>query len=276
MLIAFDLDGTILKDDKTVSDYTKHIFLNLASKGHLLVPCTGRALYSMPDYFISDELFRYSITSTGAIIYDKKADNYLLNAAFTPEEFLEIIDFLAQFKEVDIDYSINNYMYSDRYSIEHLDEYPIPEATSQYIKSSRIIIEGDIKSDIINNQRYINRANILFKDPNDRKYLLKRRYELPFTFTSSMPHNGEITPLGINKETALLKLADHLDLPYDDVIFFGDSYNDEAALASDKIRGVLMKNCKEDLINVSKRITEYTNEEDGVARYLSDYFKIKE
>ena len=29
-------------------------------------------------------------------------------------------------------------------------------------------------------------------------------------------------------------------------------------------------------MNASKRITEYTNEEDGVARYLSDYFKIKE
>ena len=43
-LIAFDLDGTLLKEDKTVSGRTMAALQNAADRGIYLVPSTGRGL----------------------------------------------------------------------------------------------------------------------------------------------------------------------------------------------------------------------------------------
>ena len=46
-LIALDLDGTLLKDDKTISSKTKEYLKELEKEGHLIVITSGRALRSV-------------------------------------------------------------------------------------------------------------------------------------------------------------------------------------------------------------------------------------
>ncbi len=274
MIIAFDLDGTILKNDKTVSAYSLKVLRLLFAQGHYLVPCTGRSYGGMPDYFHDKQLFRYSVVSTGTLVYDGLEDKYIKEVCFTPDEFVSIIDFFEQYTEVDIDYMIKGDAFSDRYSLEHLDDYHIEPPIKKMMLETRTPIDGSVRDDIINHQRYVNRANVLFKVMAERDELLARRNELPFYFTSSLPNNGEITPDFTNKESGLMALCDYLDQPYANVIFFGDSYNDEAALASRYFHSVIMKNGREGLKNTTPFMTEYTNEEDGVCRYLTKFFNL--
>ena len=50
-LIALDLDGTLLKDDKTISIKTKEYLKELEKEGHLIVITSGRALRSVLEYY---------------------------------------------------------------------------------------------------------------------------------------------------------------------------------------------------------------------------------
>ena len=49
-LIALDLDGTLLTDDKNISLETREYLKSLEDKGHLVVLCSGRAIRSVKDY----------------------------------------------------------------------------------------------------------------------------------------------------------------------------------------------------------------------------------
>lgn len=47
-LIAFDLDGTLLNQEKKVDPVTKDALNRLAEQGVFLIPATGRTLRWMP------------------------------------------------------------------------------------------------------------------------------------------------------------------------------------------------------------------------------------
>ncbi len=76
-LVAFDLDGTLLMDNKKVSETDLLTLKKLRKKGILLVAATGRNYYSirkkLPDNFPMD----YAVFSSGAGIMDWKAKKVL-------------------------------------------------------------------------------------------------------------------------------------------------------------------------------------------------------
>ena len=46
-LVAVDMDGTLLHNDKSISDYTINVLRKIVEKGILLVPASGRPLNGM-------------------------------------------------------------------------------------------------------------------------------------------------------------------------------------------------------------------------------------
>ncbi len=50
-LIALDLDGTLLKDDKTISDKTKKVISKAKEQGHVVMIATGRPFRSSEMYY---------------------------------------------------------------------------------------------------------------------------------------------------------------------------------------------------------------------------------
>ncbi|MCI5774388.1 MAG: HAD-IIB family hydrolase [Erysipelotrichaceae bacterium] len=271
MIIAFDLDGSLLNSKKAISPLTLKVLSLLKNQGHILIPCTGRSLQGLPAELLTPGFCDYAILSNGAIIYDMQKQATLFTSCFTSEEFAKIIDLLTPYK-VDIDYNADGQVFSDRYSIEHLDRYHIQPELLPMIKRSRTIVE-DIKEDVVDNKRQVNRANIFFEDLALRSQLFAQKETLPFDLTTSVPHNGEITKKGINKGFGIKYMCQHLQLPLDQVMFFGDADNDKEALALD-INSVLMCNGNDELKQVAKQITAWDNDHDGLAKYLINYFKL--
>ena len=70
-LISVDLDGTLLEGVMTVSEENIAAAEELARKGALIVPNTGRAFVELPEIIKTLPIFRYYIYSDGAVIYDK-------------------------------------------------------------------------------------------------------------------------------------------------------------------------------------------------------------
>ncbi len=79
----------------------------------------------------------------------------------------------------------------------------------------------------------------------------------------------------VSKSSALNYLLDYYNIERSRFIAFGDGINDIEMIRDAGI-GVMMKNGNWELKGVSKDQTEYTNDEDGIARYLIKFFDLKE
>ena len=93
-LIAFDLDGTLLRSDKSISPRTMQALLAARERGVLLVPSTGRLLRSLPEPLLDKNLTRYHILVNGAQVYDSFEDKTLLREELTPQQAMCMLHFL--------------------------------------------------------------------------------------------------------------------------------------------------------------------------------------
>lgn len=71
-LIATDLDGTLLKSDKSISKIDWKTLENLASKHIVRVAATGRSLFKVKQVLPENAPFDFIVFSSGAGVYDWK------------------------------------------------------------------------------------------------------------------------------------------------------------------------------------------------------------
>ena len=76
-LIATDLDGTLLKSDKSISEKDWKTLEYLASKQIVRVAATGRSLFKVKQVLPENAPFDFIVFSSGAGIYDWKNKNIL-------------------------------------------------------------------------------------------------------------------------------------------------------------------------------------------------------
>jgi Cof subfamily protein (haloacid dehalogenase superfamily) len=98
------------------------------------------------------------------------------------------------------------------------------------------------------------------------KAILKDTAEI---FTSK-PYFLEILPKNCGKGVALIWLANHLGIPQENTMCFGDSMNDENMFIHAN-HSVAMINGLDHIKNMAKYITAYTNDQDGVAHFIEDW-----
>ena len=84
-LIAFDLDGTLLDDDKHLPSENLAALQAAHAQGIFLVPATGRILKALPEELLAPGLFRYFIFANGALVYDLQEQQALYRARIEPE-----------------------------------------------------------------------------------------------------------------------------------------------------------------------------------------------
>jgi Cof subfamily protein (haloacid dehalogenase superfamily) len=87
----------------------------------------------------------------------------------------------------------------------------------------------------------------------------------------SHPHFLEIMAPDIDKGTALRRLADHFELPMEQVMAIGDGGNDIEMLQAAGV-GVAVANAEGRVKAVADVITERTNNEGAVAEVFRRYF----
>lgn len=83
----------------------------------------------------------------------------------------------------------------------------------------------------------------------------------------------EIATKGVHKSTGLKFLADYYGILQKDIIAFGDEGND-LTMMQYAGTGVAMKNAIAKIKGLADEVTDFTNDEDGVARYLQDRLDI--
>ena len=98
MLISLDLDGTLLTNDCTITQYTENILSKVIAQGNKVIICSGRAPRAIEKFYNQLNLNTPIICYNGAMIYDPK-DKVFKDTALKFEKS-QILRFCSDFGDI--------------------------------------------------------------------------------------------------------------------------------------------------------------------------------
>ena len=269
-MIATDLDGTFVNDQKQLIDENVQAFTECAAQGIQIVPTTGRTIVGVQDEIKNLPGVQYVITSNGATIVDLKSGTIISKCLMKPETVIKIME-LAQNSEDDIMYDayVEGIGYTKQEFWDNLLHYVPNPAILDLVRKTRKPVPNSIEY-IKNLNVDIEKINMFFVTEKARVKMRKILAEIPEVIvSSSLPNNLEINAAGADKGGALLRLAELLEIRREETMAFGDGENDISMLQMAGF-GVAMENAEAHIKAVADHIT-VTNNEAGVAVALRKF-----
>ncbi len=266
-LIAVDLDGTVLTDDKKITTETKTVLRHLIEKGHIVVIATGRSNRVSIDFYHELELTTPLINSNGAVMHHPRNKSWgIHHTPLLHDTALDIVDMSYHFQSENILAAIHDSVLIDQYDQRIIDFYRITD----YDDSFKI---GTLKEHLTED------PTLMLLYPNVEQVdkiteqldnvhadvITQRSWGEPY-------HIIEIMNKQMNKAKAIKRVADEYGIPKDRIMAFGDGSNDLEMIDFAGI-GVAMENGIPELKSIAK-FTTLSNEEHGVAQFLTDYFNL--
>ena len=266
-LILTDLDGTLLRDDKTLSPANRAALERAAGQGAQVVLSTGRSYKSLSQELRDLPFLRYFILVNGAKVYDLQTDTVLYRA----EVPMDVAQGLFQmFEPLDacIDCYQNDIGLMDRKYYDHLERYIDDPHALKMTQDCRTPLDH-FREDVRDGGESVQKLQAFFHTPEVRTEALRLLGETypQLILSSSLPGNLEINAPGATKGDALLALCQALGLDPACAVAFGDGTNDLTMIRNAGI-GVAMANAEPELLAAADLVAP-SNQEDGVAQVLS-------
>ena len=268
-LIAFDLDGTLLDDDKHLPRENLSALQAAYDRGIFLVPATGRILKALPEELLDLGLFRYFIFANGALVYDLQEQRALYRARIEPElavrlcAYMDTLPVLYDCYRGDCGY-MTAWMY-DR-APEFFETEP---HILKLVKSLRRPVP-DLKQKILEDQVPLEKLQMYFRqehmDERARQLELVPQLFPELIASSSLRNNIEINSARAGKGNALRALCEKLDLDTSESVAFGDGLNDTDMIRAAG-RGCAMQNAVPAVKEAADVIVE-TNNDAGVGKEI--------
>lgn len=273
--VCLDLDGTLLDDDKKISDRSFLLLDNLIENGIEVIIATGRHFYMVSDFLRPLKRDIMVCANNGAMSRFKES-NKLVNVEYVSNcKFLEIYNKA-------LECGMNPYIYVDSfvdgYHLAVKDGQPKKSHFEENIVDKKIAVDSvryfsqiDVKSletvlciAFLDQKERIDEFFEYFKDEED---LVKNLYFVP---------NGkkvlEFQSKKADKWIAITNYLKSKNISLSEVVSFGDEFNDKSMVKNSGM-GFAMKNGIEELKSLTNNITEFTNNEDGVYFELKKIFK---
>jgi|SRR5690625_1168314 len=271
-LIALDLDGTLLQNNKEISAYNQEVISQAKKEGHIVVIATGRSHLTSMQYYELLQLNTAMINYNGAYIHHPFDDKWgpAIKNPISKQTALQIID-----KCYDLD--MHNIWVESQHNIllDQHDEEIIDIFHAIHRKKGDVPISiGRIKDQL--NEHPI--SLLIHPRKNHigtlKHYLDNHFYESVEYRIWGEPWNFfEIVKKGMSKAFGLQKLSQYYNIPQERMIAFGDEDND-LEMINYVGTGVAMANGISELKSIADHIT-LTNENDGVGSFLADYFQFQ-
>ncbi len=261
-LLAIDLDGTLLKNDKTISKVTYEAIQRARKKGVKVVLATGRPIKGISRYIEKLDLLDEddcSVAFNGAAVQFNKTGKLIY------EQNMEIEDIKYLYK-LSKGLGVNIHALTPNECITpKISEYSLLEAEINKIPLKVVDFDNLDPDTNIVKIMMIDKEEILSKTVEQ---LPEEVYE-KYSVLRSEPYFLEFLNKEVNKEQGVKKLAEGFGIKKEEVICIGDAGNDIHMIQYAGL-GVAMENA---MVEV-KRIADYitlTNEEDGVAHIIEKF-----
>lgn len=267
-MMCIDMDGTLLDDNKNISDRNHEALKMVQEKGIKLVVSTGR-LFTSANYYA--ELIGLKvpvISSNGAYIREKDRDEVIYEAKLDVNKCKEII-------KIAYKYGVRICFHTTT-SIISTDT---DDSTELYKKFNSILpLDGRIKIDIVKNwgeafSKYKDSIIKCVVSTEEYEKLDKIREEIlsivDVEIASSAINNIEIMDKGVSKGKAVEILSSFYNINREEIICIGDNENDVSMLKFAGL-GVAMGNADDKVKSIADYVTD-TNNNDGVAKVIEKF-----
>ena len=167
-MVATDLDGTLLLQNKHISKRTYAALKKANENGVHIVIATGRSFSALPESIFKIDGVRYVVTSNGANIIDLKDNEVIYKNCIDAVQIPKIIDFLQERPYIlEVFTGGKAYMSKsdyDRFKTRTIDFRPI-----EYVLHTRIPVDN-IFEFTQKNCSSIENININFDKLSDNRY----------------------------------------------------------------------------------------------------------
>jgi Cof subfamily protein (haloacid dehalogenase superfamily) len=257
-VVITDLDGTLLNNHHSISDYTQSVFQELHQQDYLIVVATGRHhLDAMP---LVEKLGvpLYLVTSNGARIHSPEKE-LLFSSNMNSDTVKSILS-------LDIDPDITTVLFKEEVWQTNIHNEKL-NSFSKDVTYHRELVNFEELVDF-------EAIKIFFTHENQEKLIAVRDLILEhhpesFNHAFSLPICLEFMDKAVDKSHAIAKILEKENLDFTHAVSFGDGFNDEMMLVTTG-KGLIMGNAPETLKNKLSHLEVIaTNHEDGVAKYLS-------
>lgn len=259
-LAAFDLDGTIIDDKKKLTRRTARALRELQKRGTAVALNSGRAatgVIPVADQLLTKRGRLYASSFNGGVVVDCMT-GILLEDRYLPDgTAARLWDFCR--KE---DFPM--YAYTDTDLLCSTDQVPFFSVEAR-VNCLQLTLTEDFReldSRPIHKCAFFGDHEALLDVPDRLNAIFEGDI---FSFMSE-PFLIDVMPVGVTKAGAVEKLAARLGIRKEEIIAFGDGYNDLGMLAAAGT-SVAMENGAPEL----KAAADYIcppNSEDGVAVFL--------
>ncbi len=258
ILFTTDLDGTLLKDDKTISRENLDAIRYFQSEGGLFTFVTGRIPRGARH--VAEQVVPNApvVCIQGGGIYDFREEK-LLWAVEMEREVFDLVEYIeGLFPTVGIELNVYDKVYFCKKN-EFTEKHRRDEQLDDITCSLREMPEPFSKVLVIDRGELIPQiAEALHAHPLAEK----------FDFIRSDTEYYEILVKGTNKGRGLLKLCELLSVDSRRTIAVGDNDNDETLLKTAKV-GFAVSNASPAALAASDRVT-VSNEESAIARIIEE------
>jgi len=273
-IIFLDIDGTLTNDNGVIPESAALAVRKARENGHLVFICTGRSRNIIfPD--ILEVGFDGIIGAAGG--YIEIGDNILFHEQIKKENIQQLVKFFDT-HEIDFLLESNQGTFSSKKAKQRmlsvierhlLDKPDFKEAIEKgFMPFYEMLIEGEdlIREDI---------NKIVFFGSDDFPFeRIAQEFEstftiIPNTVSAFRKNGGELSILGINKSTAIMKVIEHFNISKEHTFAYGDSLNDLEMLEFVH-HGIAMGNAHESVKKVADEVTD-SHDENGIYNSFKKY-----
>ena len=263
-LIISDLDGTLLRDDHTLSEYTKAVIHRVSEQGIDFMLATGRIFGGATQYSKALNLNTPILACNGALI--KEARGKMLYGKPVQEDALaEIFEVLTERKLYFHCYGEESF-YTEKFSDHLLGFYSFNKELPEEEQFPMI----EIKPTELLGKDAIYKVLTRCAGEEARQELHDRLSKISETsITTSWCDSFDICADQVSKATAIDRYAKEKGITPSEIICFGDNYND-----MDMLQYVGLGIAVENGVDALKEIADYVtgnNNEDGVAKAIEKF-----
>lgn len=254
-LIALDLDGTLKTTDNRISPKTRDALIECQKKGMRVILASGRPTPGLRHEAAELELEKHGgilLSFNGARVYDIQNDKVIFEKIVSKEDADAMYDRAKQYGLACMTYD----------GIDILTE----DDNDQYVQVEKSINDMQIKHTDNWKASFTTGVNkVLLTGEPEYVAKIEAEFKAPYEHLSiyrSAPFFIEIMAQNIDKAASLQKLCEYLGMTKDNMIAFGDGFNDISMIKFAGL-GVAMGNAQDVVKEAADKITA-SNDEDGI------------
>ncbi|MDR1034078.1 MAG: Cof-type HAD-IIB family hydrolase [Bifidobacteriaceae bacterium] len=255
-LIAADMDHTLLTEKGELPPRFDDYIMRMEESGITFVIASGRPLYTLEWTFAKTFRNMSFICDNGGVVCHR--GNVIFKSTLPVDEYRKMIEFVeTETDGIPILCGLDTMYLSDKYT-----EY---EEFLKKFYTKIVFVQNLRKVDAV-----VDKFTIYFPYMDSKEYyelVFKPKYSGKLAVTVGDKIWIDITNPGIDKGRAIRLLADKLGLQYDQMMAFGDAYNDIEMLRAVKYSYVVA-NADEEMRQYANYVTD-SNDEFGVIKVIN-------